>query len=282
MALPDFLIIGAMKCGTTTLAAQLAAQPGIFMTSPKEPNFFSDDRVYAAGLAWYETLFEDAAPGDLKGEASTHYTKLPTYPDTVGRMRALLPAPKLIYVVRDPVERAVSHFIHEWTEGRMSDDPVTAFATHTELVDYGLYAKQITPFIDAYGVDAVCLTSLERIKMNPQAELERVAAHIGFSGHPVWRAELGAQNVSQARIRKLPFHRVLVNNQVSRSLRRRLVPKSVRTRIRQGRSFGARPELPAALRSELQARFAPDHIALTRLFPGVLDGAEDIVKEIAQ
>ncbi len=61
MSLPDFLIVGAMKCGTSTLAAQLGAQPGLFMTTPKEPNFFSDDDVYARGMAWYRALF-DAAP----------------------------------------------------------------------------------------------------------------------------------------------------------------------------------------------------------------------------
>ena len=51
MALPDFLIIGAMKCGTTTLAAQLAAQDGLFITTPKEPNFFSDDADLCQGSA---------------------------------------------------------------------------------------------------------------------------------------------------------------------------------------------------------------------------------------
>jgi hypothetical protein len=119
---PDFLIIGAMKCGTTTLAAQLAEQAGIFITSPKEPNFFSDDDIFANGLAWYEALFEGAAHGDIKGEASTHYTKLPTYPRTVERVRSVLKAPRLVYIIRNPLERAVSHFIHEWSVGNFSDD----------------------------------------------------------------------------------------------------------------------------------------------------------------
>ena len=60
MALPDFFIIGAMKCGTSTLQAQLARQDGVFMTTPKEPNFFSDDDIFAKGRAWYEGLFADA------------------------------------------------------------------------------------------------------------------------------------------------------------------------------------------------------------------------------
>jgi hypothetical protein len=269
MSLPDFLIIGAMKCGTSTLAAQLAAQDGLFMTTPKEPNFFSDDEVFANGLDWYERLFDAAAPGDLRGEASTHYTKLPTHPDTVPRMRAVLDAPRLVYMVRDPIDRAISHYIHEWTEGRMTDDPAGAFERHPELIEYGLYTRQLAPFIEAYGIEAICLTSLEQLKAAPQAELERVCAHIGLPATPVWREDLGAQNTSAARIRKLPLHGLLVANPIATALRRTLVPKAVRNRVRRARSYGDRPELPAALQARLAEAFAADQADLARLFPGL-------------
>src|SRR5690349_17383952 len=115
---PDFVIIGAMKCATTTLHEQLARQPGIFMSRPKEPNFFSDDEVYARGLDWYRSLFDGAGDSALCGESSTHYTKLPSYPETVGRMARALPRPRLIYVMGHPVDRLISHFVHEVTNGR--------------------------------------------------------------------------------------------------------------------------------------------------------------------
>ena len=83
---PDFIVIGAMKSATTTLHEQLARQPGIFMSRPKEPNFFSDDAIYARGWGWYSSLFQAADLGSLRGESSTHYTKLPTFPRTVERM----------------------------------------------------------------------------------------------------------------------------------------------------------------------------------------------------
>jgi hypothetical protein len=100
MSRPDFLIIGAMKSGTSTLAAQLSEQAGIFMTTPKEPNFFSDDDVYAQGLIGTRPC-STPRPGDLKGEASTHYTKLPTYPETVARARRA-GGPRLVYMIRNP------------------------------------------------------------------------------------------------------------------------------------------------------------------------------------
>ena len=271
MTLPDFCLIGAMKCGTSTIAAQLDAQPGIFMTSPKEPNFFSDDDVWAQGPEWYAALFAGSVPGDLKGEASTHYTKLPTYPKTLERMTSLLESVRLIYVVRDPIQRAVSHFIHEWTERRMSGTLDDAITRYPELIEYGLYAKQITPFIDAYGHDAICLTSLERVKADPQSELERIARHIGLAKPPMWQKDLKAQNVSGERLRKLPFHKLLVDHPVSSRLRRALVPQSIRTRLAQARQFGDRPVLSQNMETHLWTRFATDQAQLAELFPGVLD-----------
>ena len=103
--LPSFVIIGAMKCATTTLAEQLGAQPGVFISDPKEPNFFSDDAVFRRGMNWYASLFDSAESGAMLGEASTHYTKLPTHPKACERMLAALPDAKLIYVMRHPVDR---------------------------------------------------------------------------------------------------------------------------------------------------------------------------------
>lgn len=265
--LPDFLIIGAMKCGTTTLQAQLTCQDGVFMTTPKEPNFFSDDDVFARGMGWYQGLFADARPGDLKGEASTHYTKLPTHPHTLGRLRPHLAAPRLVYMIRNPLQRAVSHYIHEWSEGRMGTDPAEEFARHPEIVDYGRYAMQIDPWIKAYGPDAILLTSLEQLKADPQGELGRVARHIGLGGQAVWRNDLGAQNVSAERVRRIPFENLLIYNPVASALRRALVPKRLRTAIRDARKIKSRPELPADLRADLQARFLADREALRGFFP---------------
>jgi hypothetical protein len=264
----DFLIIGAMKCGTTTLQAQLATQPGIFMTTPKEPNFFSDDPVYAQGQGWYQSLFADAAPGDLKGEASTHYTKLPTYPQTVTRMKQVLTAPKLIYVIRNPVTRAVSHYIHEWSEGRMSQDAIAAFASDATLQAYSHYPMQLAPFIDAFGLDAVHLTSLELMKTDSDGEMAKISNHLQMSTPLVWDHDMGAQNVSAKRVRRLPLQGLLVDNPVAAFLRHTLVPKAVRNRIREGRTIATRPELPQELQRQLEAAFTPDRAALETLFPG--------------
>ena len=267
MTSPHFIVIGAMKCGTSTLAAQLGAQQGLFMTEPKEPNYFSDDDIHARGPDWYAGLFAGAAPGDLRGEASTHYTKRPDYPQTLPRMQAALPEVRLVYMIRNPMVRLVSHYIHVWSEGEVSDPLETALARHASLVNYGRYGWQIAPFIEAYGRDAVLLTSLERLKADPTAELSRIAAHIGHRAPVSWRDDLETQNVSSQRVRKLPLHGLLVDNPVATALRRALVPQALRQRIRAGRQMQARPEIPDAARRGLEARFAEDRVTLARYFP---------------
>lgn len=266
--LPDFLVIGAMKCGTTTLQAQLAAQPGVFMSTPKEPNYFSDDAVFAQGQGWYEALFAQAPAGALKGEASTHYTKLPTYPQTLARMTALLDAPRLVYMIRNPVARAVSHYIHEWSLREVGADAEAAFRSHARFVDYGCYGRQIAPFIEAYGREAILLTCLEAFKADPQAEFARVAAHLGLPAEAAWQDDLEAQNVSGARFRRLPLQKLLVDNPVARGLRHALVPKALREKIREHRQMDARPQIPADLEVRMQARFLEDRAALAGFFPG--------------
>lgn len=154
-SLPNFIIIGAMKCATSTLHEQLARQSGIFMSEPKEPNFFSNDEIYAKGLSWYGALFTAGRDQTLRGESSTHYTKLPTYPKTIARMRELLPSLKLVYAMRHPVDRLISHYVHDWSM-RVIDAPLEfAVDSHPELIDYGCYYQQLAPFIETYGRQSI-------------------------------------------------------------------------------------------------------------------------------
>lgn len=267
-ALPDFLIIGAMKCGTTTLQAQLAAQAGVFMSTPKEPNYFSDDAIFAQGSDWYEGLFATAPAGALKGEASTHYTKLPTYPETLPRMLAVLPAPKLVYMIRNPVARAISHYIHEWSLRGAGSDAQGTFRSQSEFTDYGCYGMQIAPFVEAYGKERILLTCLEAFKADPMAEFARVAAFLDLPETAAWQPDLEAQNVSGERFRRLPFQSLLVDNPVARAVRYALVPKSVREKIRARRQISTRPEIPADVQQQMQMRFLEDREVLAQVFPG--------------
>lgn len=264
---PDYVIVGAMKCGTSTLAAQLGAQDGLFMTEPKEPNYFSDDDVFARGPDWYAGLFAGAAPGDLTGEASTHYTKRPEHPLALDRLAAAVPAPRIIYLIRDPVQRAVSHYIHDWTQGRYDVPLDVALDLYPDLEGYGCYGAQIAPWIARFGADAVHVDSLEAIKADPQGVLDRVGAFLGRTGL-VWRDDLGRENASDQRLRRGRFDALLVDHPAAAWARRTLVPQAVRDRVKRGRRMETRPVLGDARRARLEDVFLADRAHLRALLPG--------------
>ena len=255
---PDFIIIGAMKCATSTLHDQLAQQPGIFMSELKEPNFFSNDDIYVQGWEWYASHFEDASPQDLCGESSTHYTKLPTYPDTVERIRQSLPEVKLIYVMRHPVERLVSQYIHEWSQRVMSEEINTAVDQYPELIEYSRYTVQLQPFFDTFGPDRILPVFFERLATDPQAELERIGRFIGYSGQPTWEDNRDAQNVSTARMRQSLLRDLIVEAPGLRELRRLLIPKSFRLWVRSLWTMKDKPELASEKVERLEKIFDED------------------------
>jgi hypothetical protein len=255
MRLPDFIVIGAMKCGTSSLHDQLARRPGLFLSEPKEPNFFSDDDQYARGLAWYASLFAAARPAQRCGESSTHYTKLPTHPHAAERMRACLAAPKLVYVMRDPFDRIVSQYIHEWTEREVQGSLDEAVRRHERYLAYSCYARQLEPYVRAYGRDSILLVAFERMLARPDEELARVCRFIGdpSPATPRWDSDLGARNVSSERLRRSALRDALLGMGAVRALKDR-VPKRLRDRAKGIWRMRRRPAISPALRAELEPR----------------------------
>ena len=146
--LPDFLIVGAQKAGTTALYAYLRRHPSITGPSWKEVSYF--DRHYLRGPAWYRGNFPLRSRGRIVGEASPSYL---FHPDAAERAAALVPGARVIALVRDPVERAHSHYQHEVALGR---EPL--------------------PFEEA----------LEREEERLAGELERMRADAGYFSHAWW------------------------------------------------------------------------------------------------
>lgn len=258
MIKPDFTVIGAMKCGTTTLHEQLAQQPNIFMSEPKEPNFFSDDQEYSKGIEWYSSLFSGAPNGALCGESSTHYTKLPTYPKTIERIQRHLPEAKFIYVMRHPIDRLVSQYVHEWSQRTVSGDINDAIMTFKPLTQYSQYSMQIQPYLATFGPSHVLPMFAENLRNHPQRELERICRFIGYSGTPQWQEAIDSQHVSAERLRDSQWRDALVQQPVLRFLRQTLVPKSARTWVRRFWQMKERPQLTPESLGYLEQRFDQD------------------------
>jgi hypothetical protein len=253
---PDFVIIGAMKSATTTLHVQLESLPGFCMSTPKEPNFFSDADQWAKGLDWYKGLFADARPGDLCGESSTHYTKLPDLPDALPRLAEHVPDAKLIYVMRHPIDRLVSHYVHGWSERTIAGPIDEAVDRYHALIDYGRYAMQITPWLEHFGKDRVLPLFFERMLSHPQAELERVCRFLGYEGTPAWQDV--RDNVSAERMRTSPLRDAIVFNPLVSFVRLNFIPPSVRERIKGLWRMRKKPVLGDAARARAAAAFDAD------------------------
>jgi len=258
--LPDFIIIGAMKSATSTLHKQLSGQHGIFMSTPKEPNFFSDDAVYARGLDWYQGLFSEAPDDAICGESSTHYTKLPDYPRTIERLKSAIPNPKLIYVMRDPIERLISHYIHQWSEGVISCDINTAIDRYPELINYSCYGMQIRPFIEAFGEASIMPIFFHQLKAAQQSQLEAVGRFIGVTDPASlrWDWDNTQDNISGKRIRKFYGYNLMMNSPLLVWLRRKLVPQSLRDHVKGYLRMEQRPAISEAQLIRITAIFDQD------------------------
>ncbi len=263
-ARPDFIVIGAMKSATSSLHDQLSRQDGFFLSTPKEPCYFSDDDVFAQGDGWYQALFAGAAETDLCGESSTHYTKLPRHPHTVDRIAAHPSAPKFVYMLRHPVDRLVSHFVHDWSFNVVPDTIGAAIDANPDFIDFGRYAYQIRPYVERFGRERIHIVLFEHLKADPQRVLDDVGAFLGHEGRLCWQ-EIEAANVSSQRMRSSPWRDRLLDNKVAATARRTLVPKSVRSRVAGLWQMKDRPELPDLLRAELEDRFDEDLADLSDL-----------------
>ena len=194
--LPDFLVVGGMKCGSTTLHGHLSNHPDLFLCSPKEPQFFSRDAVFSRGLDWYRSLFEEAGER-LCGEASTCYSRAPHFGDVAKRIHAHLPDAKLMYLVRHPVDRAYSHYRHE-AQVRMIEGsaPVPSFEEMleetSELLDTSDYWLQLQQYLAYYPREQIHVIRLEDLQARPGEVLDGAQRFLGVRC-------LGTSLIAQAR-----------------------------------------------------------------------------------
>ncbi|MCB2076466.1 MAG: sulfotransferase [Novosphingobium sp.] len=180
MTVPDFLIVGAMKAGTTTLHRDLGMHPDIFLPAQKEPETLVrfDDLVQCERD--YGELFALSAAGMIRGEASTAYTKRPVHEGVAEKARDLTGGLlRIVYIRRDPVARIVSHYRHSNQQGRMPEPLSEALRTYPDLIAFSRYDWQIEPWKRMFGPDRVLEIELETYSANRMETVRRVVSHIG-------------------------------------------------------------------------------------------------------
>ncbi|WP_127479585.1 sulfotransferase family protein [Nocardioides pantholopis] len=200
---PELVVVGAMKCGTSALHGYLDAHPEIAMAPEKEVNFFFGpaerpdtdpdtwwvDGQWHRGTAWYVGRFDPAAP--LRGEASPGYTD-PAHPEVPARMARVAPHARLVYLVRDPVDRAVSQWRHHRRDG--TEPRVLAAAVldpASQYLDRSRYHARIAGFLAHFERDQLLVVAQEDLLRDRRATLRRVFEHVG-ADPAYWDARLDA------------------------------------------------------------------------------------------
>ena len=136
MRLPDLMIIGAPRCGTSSLFAMLCQISGIWGARIKETHFFNTH--WNKGLRWYSNQFSHAPADHLTLEATPFYLASPEAPE---RVKNILPDVKMIVVLRDPVDRCISHFW--WNQDKFGSDPEVLIDSNHHCVEHGHYADHL-------------------------------------------------------------------------------------------------------------------------------------------
>jgi hypothetical protein len=177
--LPNLIIIGAMKSGTTSLCYYLDQHPEIAMAEGKELDFFIDEKNWGRGLSWYESYFNRDA--NILGEASPNYSKYPMFSGVPERMFPILKDAKLIYVLRDPIERIVSHYIHSYSKGRENRTIAGALKQFegNNYICSSMYYMQLERYLKYYDDSAILLVSAEDLRDNRRDTLRRTFRFLG-------------------------------------------------------------------------------------------------------
>ena len=172
--MPNFLVIGAMKAGTTSLYRYLREHPDVFMPPIKELEFFASAGTWDRGLSWYRKQFEGASGATAVGEASTAYSKSPIVRGVPGRIAEHIPDCRMIYLVRDPIERIRSHYEHRVAIGAERLPLADAVFEEPIYLTCSRYADQVDRYREHFPREQLLVIRSEDLLRSRQATVRRI------------------------------------------------------------------------------------------------------------
>jgi len=194
--LPNFLVIGALKAGTTSLYEYLRVHPQVFMPEEKELRFFVEQRNWIRGRDWYEDHFAGAGSALAVGEASPAYTIATSFPGVPERIASLIPHARLIYILRHPVERMKSHYLQRVIDGTESRPAERAFLEDLDYLHTSRYAFQLERYLEHFPKDQLLILLSEDLRDRRAETVRRAYEFLGVDPDHVPDAIAGEHNVS--------------------------------------------------------------------------------------
>jgi hypothetical protein len=289
--LPNAIIIGSQKCATTSLHWYLGEHPEVEVATRKPLGFFvsAEDSTHGnlpmtweRGVDWYAANCPDK--GRIRLESSPDYTNFPRYKGVPERMKAVVPGARLIYIVRNPIERLVSHYLHNYT-GNLEHRPIDKACLDMENSTYiarGLYAMQLEQILQHFDQRQVLIVTREGLLIRRRETLAQAFRFLGVE-ETFWTdafetvrhrsADKRRNNAVGMAIDRLVGRRILNRLQGrQRYLFRRLVYTPFSSPV-------PRPVLDRDLSERLHDIFRPDLERLTRItgqpFENLLGGSPE-------
>ena len=264
-ALPNLIVIGAQKCGTSVLHYYLSLHPEVSMSKPKELNFFIEERNWPRGTDWYRAQFD--AEAHVRGEASPNYTAYPQHDGVPQRMHSVVPEAKLIYMIRDPLERIAAHWVHNYAKRREKGTLAeTLMHPNTSYVTRSKYAMQLERFLAVYPKEQILVFRQSELRHQRMETLRTVFEFLGVDSdfnHPRFEQERH-QTSGKTRATRLAVRL----EKMGRSRRGRRVPQNfwllLDDRLPLRRTI-KRPDVRAALPAEALADLRADAERLREL-----------------
>lgn len=236
--LPNLIIIGAMKCGTTSLHNYLSLHPEIYMSETKEINYFSKQDIYLNGINWYETFFNT----NLKvvGESSQSYSKYHVWPNTPKRIfKDLKNNIKFLYILRDPIKRIYSHYNEMQSQNcapSSLEDYILKDLINNEIVLSSCYFKQISQFLKFYSIDKFKIVTLEELEKNRLSILNDIFDFLGVKKIKDEKLFNFNSNTSDEKKTRTNVGQFIVENKIIIKLKKK-TPHRIKTFFKQKRIF---------------------------------------------
>lgn len=239
MKAPDFLVIGAMKSGTTTLYEDLALHPGVALGEKESAGLHRHDPRTLGGRTAYLRQWAHAPAGAVLGEVATTYAMAPHHSGAPVRAAAVAPEARIVYIVREPVARIVSHHHHDLSGGTVTVGIDEAVHDDARFVDYSRYGTQLQLWRTHFPDDAIRIVRFEDYVADRRGEIDRLLAWLGISPLPDEADVANVYNASEGRQSARGLTRRIIHSDAYREALRPLVPKPLRSRV-------ARAVLPTA------------------------------------
>ncbi len=263
--LPNLLVIGVAKCGTSGLHYYLSHHPEITMSACKEPNFFIEERNWKRGFQWYTSQFR----GDARvfGESSQAYSNFPRFQGVAQRIAEHIPDVKMIYLVRDPIDRAVSHYVQNLASGketRSLSQALRAALAGDDAVTYlsrGRYCTQLRPFLDCFDRSQLLVITSRALHDRRLETLQKVFRFLGVDPEFSCQEHTVVRHPSSSKRRNTRLG-MLIQNTVGDRIYRHL--RGHHRHWFKTIVYGPfsrpieEPEIAPAVRAALQRRFSSD------------------------